>query len=623
MPAPAPLIIAPTADWLAQHPELTTLAKRLSEAYEKRQVVDDDVLRHIGSALANALQQDEALSKAKQRCGQQALPIIVQSADPAVLSLPWEALYHPKYGFVGREPGFTLSRHNPALEIGLPDSAIGPLRVLLFTSLPDGLEEGQRLDVEAEQADVQEALMAAEQAGLIELEMPDDGRLDHFRQSLQDFQPHIVYLSGHGLFRHELHQQNAQGSFLFEGEWGEDQEVFEEDMVRCFQNTRVELLVLSACLSARQHPDYPENGLSQAFYQAGIPHVIGMRESVFDKIGIQFAKALLASIGNQQSVAISLQTARAAITQPLKDSVYKDSLSPERLAFSYGQWCLPQLLSHAYQRELIDWRFTPKPRKRPALVNMLGGITVPGRFIGRRRELRRWQNGLRRGDIRALLISGAGGTGKTALAGKLLDTLRKDGYTLFTFSLRPGHDWRQTIGSMATSLQALTGEKDTDAGLNDADAIEVFLNKLVSAHQSKLVLLFDNLESIQQPESPHGLQDEALMLWINSAYRLSQGAESPGLKLLLTSRWRLPDWPDAQHYALGRPVYGDYLTFARHQQLCLEPKKMRQAYETLGGNFRALEFFARAIKGMDITEEHNFLNRLRRGELKLTFKLLI
>lgn len=204
--------------------------------------------------------------------------------------------------------------------------------------------------------------------------------------------------------------------------------------------------------------------------------------------------------------------------------------------------------------------------------------------------MRRWQNGLRRGDIRALLISGAGGTGKTALAGKLLDTLRKDGYTLFTFFTAPGARLATNHWEHGHFVASIDGRKDTDAGLNDADAIEVFLNKLVSAHQSKLVLLFDNLESIQQPESPHGLQDEALMLWINSAYRLSQGAESPGLKLLLTSRWRLPDWPDAQHYALGRPVYGDYLTFARHQQLCLEPKKMRQAYETLGVTFAHWNF---------------------------------
>jgi hypothetical protein len=65
----------------------------------------------------------------------------------------------------------------------------GPLRVLLFTSLPDDLDERGRLNVEDEQAQVQEALTGLEQDGQAVLEIPDDGRFETFKRWLTEFKP--------------------------------------------------------------------------------------------------------------------------------------------------------------------------------------------------------------------------------------------------------------------------------------------------------------------------------------------------------------------------------------------------------------------------------------------------
>lgn len=403
----APFIITPSSDLLAQYPQLKGMAESLAQAYREHKLVEDSHLQAVGSTLWAALQLGDTLDKAKQAAGQHVLPLIIATSDAALLNLPWETLHHPRYGFIGREPGFALSRHNPSVSVSVPDVKREPLRVLLFTSLPDDLGEAERLDVEAEQAAAQEALMLQEQAGEIVLEMPDDGRFDTFRATLQQFQPHLVYLSGHGLFTHEHHQQRAYGSFLFEDTHGKGVSIHEDQLADCFQNTQVQLVVLSACLSAKQHPAYPQHGLSAALYRAGIPHVIGMRETVFDQAGIQFAHALLGQIGEHAPVDVALQSARAAIIQPFAEAgIYRERHNPLRAAASYGQWCLPQLLSHDWRRGLVDWQFTPIPKQRTVWQQQLGDISLPERFIGRRRELRQWQQQLRGNTLNSLLITG-------------------------------------------------------------------------------------------------------------------------------------------------------------------------------------------------------------------------
>jgi hypothetical protein len=83
----------------------------------------------------------------------------------------------------------------------------GPLKVLLFTSMPDNLDpEKERLDVESEQAVVPEALDSLIQDGLVELTTQDDGHFAHLQALLREETFHLVFLSGHGEFREELFQ---------------------------------------------------------------------------------------------------------------------------------------------------------------------------------------------------------------------------------------------------------------------------------------------------------------------------------------------------------------------------------------------------------------------------------
>lgn len=299
MTTPQTFAITPNPDFCQNNPTLIQQTNALAESYESgKEVIEDTRLQAIGSNLWDTLEISEAFAAKKKQLGLAGtLAIIIESDQGDILNLPWEALYHPEHGFLARESGFSLTRRMPKVQTGLPAVTCEPLRILLFTSLPDNLSEQGRLDIEAEQAAVQEALNVAELEGRIELEMPDDGRLESFQETLHRFQPHLVWMSGHGEFKHDLINDKACGSFVFEDQWGDATPVSEQDLARCFAGVpSVQAVILSACQSAKPHPAHPDNGLAQTLHNAGIPHVIGMRESVFDKAATRFAQAFLAEL---------------------------------------------------------------------------------------------------------------------------------------------------------------------------------------------------------------------------------------------------------------------------------------------------------------------------------------
>ncbi|WP_146066587.1 tetratricopeptide repeat protein, partial [Candidatus Venteria ishoeyi] len=229
------------------------------------------------------------------------------------------------------------------------------------------------------------------------------------------------------------------------------------------------------------------------------------------------------------------------------------------------------------------------------------------------------------------LLIGAGGMGKTALAGKRLRGLKQQDYAVHALSLRPEHDWQNSVKKMASLLTLENKDKYQDdlaaatektwLGLGKPKIDEnkraaSLLSLLLQQHQGKFALLIDNLESKQDPGGQHDISDAALKTWLNTALTLS----NKGLKLIVTSRWALADWENQHCLPLGKPIYTDYVAFARQQQLPAvfmdNSARLHQAYVVLGGNFRALEFFAAAVGDMAAEEEQEFLQQLQQASAK-------
>ncbi len=631
---PTPFIIQPDADLVHRQPELKHASSKLSSQYADSQLVTDADLRSMGSALWNALPHNiqNGFDAAHQAAGAAILPIIIESEAAEVQALPWETLFHPTLGFIGKHPAFTLSRRMKPPQSGSVKLDKGPLRVLLFTSLPKDIDpEKSRLNVEEEQAQVQEALMPWISKGDIQLEMPDDGRFSTLKEMLKNFQPHVLFLSGHGSFHHAPHTgQKPFGVFIFENDSGSSDPVREDEIAKALVGTGVQAVVLSACESGKAASDALTNGLTQRISAQGIPHVIGMRESVLDQAGIQFARALCDELARHEPIDFALQSARIAIQTPLHEylNVSRVEASASAAAeISLGQWPLPMLLSPDPQKALIDWDFQPKEIEAHIFKQSLRTVTLPARFVGRRDELRKYKRDLLNGKTHHLLITGPGGQGKTSLAGKLALDMQAHNYRIFAWSARPENPWRQFEFEMELSLEEANAKKYDyfkPRFENDKERAAFMLGLLMEQFNGRVILFLDNLETLQD-EDTQVLKNPLVAAWMRAA------KETQGLILLATSRWQLPDWA-GEHLALSQANYGDFLQMAQglasRKQLPISflenRERLRRVYDVLGGNSRGLELFAAAVSGMERAEdEAAFLELLAKTKGKLQENMAI
>lgn len=605
---PVPFVIHPEDDLVTRLPHLRQMSARLANDYAGGRTVSEAELQAVGAALWSALPADTAdrFEAAIREAGANILPIAMESGAPAVQALPWETLFHPRHGFLARQPAFALSRRNapPATE-PLPARA-APLKVLLFTSLPDDLNpETERLNVEKEQERVQEALLLFVAEGRVRLEIPDDGRLQTLQDLLKRFEPHVLYLSGHGKFVDQPGGGKPFGIFLFESETGAGIPVTEEKLAETLVGSGVQAVVLSACESGKAASDDLNQGLVRRLSARGIPHVMGMRESVLDEAGIQFADALCKALAEGERADVAIQAARAAMTvfaAGISRRETSSNTTAERLG---GQWCLPMLITPNPAQPAADWgNFIPAPR-----INLKSG--APLRFIGRRKELRRYKHRLLTGALTRLFISGAGGHGKTTLARKLARELEAREYAFFEWRAdTPWRDFQQTLELALDDNVGRTFDRFAIRMQDQPGKVAEKLFALLSAqYEGRLVLLFDNLESIQDDKT-HVLTDLQVDAWLKAAC-------ASNLIVLATSRWVLPDW-NGEQLPLESMNKGDFLRLAQaltergqmNPLLLAERERLNQAYEALGHNPRGLEWFAAATLTMNPQEEETFAAKL-------------
>jgi tetratricopeptide (TPR) repeat protein len=315
-------------------------------------------------------------------------------------------------------------------------------------------------------------------------------------------------------------------------------------------------------------------------------------------------------------VDVALQAARAAIQTPLAD-VVREAGGTAAAELSFGQWCLPMLISSRPQTPLIDWDFAPRAVDGRNFKESLNTVSLPARFVGRRAEMRQYQSDLLAGRLTRLLITGAGGQGKTALAGKLALDLQKQGARVFAWSARDENPWGDFEFELELALDERNAKRYDHFRPRLADPAEraKFLLGLLTEQFGRVVLFLDNLETIQDPDS-HSLTEPTVAAWIRSALT------TPKLVLLATSRWDFPEWGGAA-FPLARVNYGDFLRLAENFRLKVERERLRQVFDALGGNARGLEFFAAAVKDKNPKEEAAFLEAIAQTKADLQTNMAI
>ncbi len=530
-----PFIIKPSIEKLANYPHLLELALQLSKNYHTHRVTLDE-LKTIGLALWQFLNIEITLPSHA---------LIIEQCHNALFNLPWECLYHPKLGFLAQHADYTLSRRvRVNNKVSQPPK--GPLNILLWTALPEKMTRQEvRLDIEIEQQAVNKILTPFIAAGWVRFYAPSDGRFTRFVELLQSQPWHLIILNGHGF------SKNGEHAFVFEGEEGEGELVSASQLAQVFKGTTVQCVVVAACQSGEVLTH-----LVMPIVQIGIPHVVGMREPLIDRAGTVFVQTLCVALAEQKRVDVAVQEARCAMTELLApDEMWRD-VALGRSEPSVGQWCLPMLFSHEPAQALLDWHFLPHPvESQIALSNV---------FIGHRRILRTLGEGLRTGTIQRLLIHGAGGIGKTALARQLAITLEQQEYQVFLYQVGGKAAFIPTL-ARALKLPQLTDLKEL----------------VTKIQQGRWLFWLDNLERFQNPQNGV-LNDKTLQDGLNILCQM------PDLRIVITSRMPYTALHFHNH-PLQRPHFNDFSRYLHYLGLPYQFPQRLKIYQTLGGHFQGVQ----------------------------------
>ena len=235
-----------------------------------------------------------------------------------------------------------------------------------------------------------------------------------------------------------------------------------------------------------------------------------------------------------------------------------------------------------------------------------------GALIGRRAQLRTAMGVLRRtpqavrasGAASGVVLTGIGGIGKTALAGRVISRLREDGWliaihegrwnptALITATADAITDAapRITDPDLAASL-AQAAKMLTDPGTDDGPKLAAITSLLATC---RLLVVFDDFE---QNLTTGG--DEFLDPAVGEAITMLADAAQTGA-LLITSRYRLPG-PDLFLAEVPVPALSPAelrRMFLRLPALAeLDPADQRLLTRTIGGHPRLIEFTDALLRG--------------------------
>jgi hypothetical protein len=515
----------------AQSREVRELAWRYGQLFEQRTLpqLAREAQAELGSALFTLwLAPAWSTLSAKLGLGDQRT-VLIRSASPAILNLPWELLRPPDGEPLGSDARWALRRVpfvDSTMESGPAVSELppGPLRVLLMVAAPQDQPE---LDFEREEELLLRAL--GRDGRDVVVDTGDLGSFAELEERITAFRPHIVHLSGHGVAGAE------QASFAFENESGQSDEQPAPALAQLFANTGVQCVFISACQAGRAPERDVLGGLAAGLVSLGVPLVIGWTASVLDDVATELAAKFYGAVATgQESVDRALSAARRAVRS---DCDHRGDPS----------WSLPVLYAGSRQARVFD----PNPaRRQSGLRPSLNLRPLPGmqeghaeHFLGRRREQQQLLPALRAGDLQAVVLTGLGGVGKSTLATRLARKLGADGWRPLAVPSSA-----ETPLSAGRLLQVLgeafhaVGDHARHATLNNPQlAVDMQLRAAVEGlNESRFVLVLDNLEC-NLDEGSRRFLDTALGSFyrhLNTATRFSPSGCMPGWMEPSSGCWR-------------------------------------------------------------------------------------
>ncbi|MCB0264956.1 MAG: CHAT domain-containing protein, partial [Calditrichaeota bacterium] len=531
----------------------------------------------------------------------------LQHADTEILTLPWQLANNPLTG----EQISEISQHllvnsleNAFSDTNYQPEIAAPLKILIMISSPEDLPHTGRLSYEDEEFLILKAFQPLLETGNVEIDFTDDGSLEALQRKLTQNRYHVLHFSGHGSFKDGKGSLHLENPLNLNGVEVSDREF--ANTVNINPDYRPPLVLLSSCQTAAGDALESElNGVANQLLRVGVPAVIAMSASILDWYANIFSHHFYLKIADKQRI----YQAFAHAVSVVKSEEFKylsNSASKQKTPF---QWLIPRLFISRPAERLVEWQTNTQPLRNDAAKFVLENNRLllnthhdTYRFIGRRREKAAILPALHQNT--PVLLTGQGGVGKTALAEYLVQRLiaatPKTLPLLFT----------QNTPTIEDALQILQNALKANRNYNYVGNLSLidkamekfdFLCNEIEAAGFHPVFVFDNLEDFQQAPG-EGFQPENQDMF-DLLHSLCEQRHYP---VLLTGRYPIPGLPNVKAVDLTQAPLNDY--WRRCQQLQLAslhrhlPEQAGSFFETvkwlhntLGGNYRALEFLEKQL----------------------------
>ena len=292
----------------------------------RRALTDDEkAVYDFGKTLFEALMTGEvrsryAVSRAKAIQEAKGLRVRLHIEAPDLAALPWEYLYDQ-----GEGEFLCLSRSTPLVRyLNLPRSrepltVAPPLRILGLVASPNN-PATPKLDVEAEQTQLERALSGLRKRGLVELHWLEGHTWRDLQQAMwQERGPwHMLHFIGHGGFN----EQAEEGMLALETEEGGLHLLNATQLGRMLRDHRsLRLVLLNACEGARGSKRDRFSSVGATLERGGIPAVLAMQYEITDRAALELTRTFYEALTGGLPVDAALTEARLAINIGISNSL--------------------------------------------------------------------------------------------------------------------------------------------------------------------------------------------------------------------------------------------------------------------------------------------------------------
>ncbi|MBB5868637.1 tetratricopeptide (TPR) repeat protein [Allocatelliglobosispora scoriae] len=538
-------------------------------------------LAERGRALTAALFDPDALARLTSLITESALGTavdVVVTTDGAGLALPYELMRLADDRAFATVAGVRLTRHVRGIDRADTAPVAGPLKILAAVAAPERTSN-QPLDVEAEM----QAIISVTQGLDAEVTILEVASPQQIANALRRDPYHVLHLSAHG----------SPVGLEMEDEDGNAVPVVAADLVKVLRhgNRPVPLIVLSSCAGAGGG----DTGLAATLVRQGADRVIAAQTTISDP----YATALMSRVYQR------LATANGSVAEAL--AFARTSLFDEATAATArtGHAVRPEhgvmtLLTSGSDARLCDPAATVVHLRRPMLAPSGAGVRelALGELIGRRGPLRRTLRALRddprslaeHGQTCGVALTGIGGIGKTALAGRVIARLSTD-VEPWSTAVHIG-EWNPSELLIRIS-EAVGDPRVSEFLLSSADDADKLALVFALLSRTRLLLVFDDFER-NLTVGGDRFKDPGF------AEIFARLCDSTGAgRVLVTCRYPIPDADDLLNVDIPplTPAELDRLLRRLPAVDALVGDDRRIIIETIGGHPRLMEFADALLRG--------------------------